>query len=80
LVYEITNKREIPEKERVMSKVLNVIIGLVGVWVTYLGVFNIVDSGGGSTAELQEAQLWVGIMALSIGIGLLVILLQLIRR
>ncbi len=63
-----------------MSKVLNVIIGLVGVWVIYLGVYNIVSSGGGSTAELQEAQLWVGIMALSIGIGLLVILLRLIRR
>jgi predicted benzoate:H+ symporter BenE len=80
LVYEITIKREIPEKESVMSKILNVIIGLVGVWVTYLGVFNIVTSGGGSTAELQEAQLWVGIMALSIGIGLLAIFLRLIRR
>ncbi len=63
-----------------MSKVLHVIIGSVGVWVTYLGVYNIVNSGGGSTAELQEAQLWMGIMALSIGIGLLAILLRLIRR
>ena len=63
-----------------MSKVLTVIIGLVGVWVTYLGVFNIANSGGGSTAELQEAQLWTGIMALSIGIGLLAIFLRLIRR
>ncbi len=63
-----------------MSKVLNVIIGLVGVWVTYLGVYNIANSGGSSTAELQDAQLWMGIIALSIGIGLLVILLRLIRR
>ncbi len=80
MVYEIANDREIPEKERVMSKVLDVIIGLVGVWVAYLGVYNIVSSGGGSTAELQDAQLWMGIMALSIGIGLLVIVLRLIRR
>ncbi len=63
-----------------MFKVLNLIIGLIGVWVTYLGIFNIVDSGGGSTAELQEAQLWTGIMALSIGISLLAILLRLIRK
>ncbi len=63
-----------------MSKVLNVIIGLVGVWVTYLGVFNMINSGGGSTAELQQAQLWTGIGFLSIGIGLLLILLKLIRK
>ncbi len=73
-------KWKILEKESVMSKVLNVIIGLIGIWVTYLGVYNIANSSGGSTAELQDAQLWTGIMALSIGIGLLAILLQLIRR
>ena len=76
LVYEIVNKREILGKERAMSKVLNVIIGLVVVWMAYLGVYNIVNSGSGSTAELQEAQLWMGIMALSIGIGLLAIFLR----
>ena len=63
-----------------MSKVLNVIIGLVGVWVIYLGVYNIVNSGGGSTAELQEAQLWMGITTLSIAIGLLAVFLRLIRK
>ena len=63
-----------------MSKVLNVIIGLAGVWVTFLGVYNIVNSSGGSTAELQDAQLWTGIIALSAGIGLLAILLRLILR
>jgi predicted benzoate:H+ symporter BenE len=68
------------EKESVMSKVLNVIIGLAGVWVIYLGVYNIANSSGGSTVELQDAQLWTGIIALSAGIGLLAILLQLIWR
>ncbi len=63
-----------------VSKVLNAIIGVVGVWVIYLGVYNIVNNGGSSTAELQEAQLWVGIMGLSIGIGLLAIFLRLIRK
>ncbi len=63
-----------------MSKVLDIITGLVILWVIYLGIFNIVASGGGSTAELQEAQLWTGIGFLSIGIGLVLVLLKLMRR
>ncbi len=63
-----------------MSKVLNIIIGVIVVWLIWMGIYNIVNSGGSSTAELQDAQLWMGIMALSIGIGLLAIVLQLIRR
>ncbi len=63
-----------------MSKVLNIIIGLASLWVIFLGIYNIAAHGGGSTAELQQAQLWTGIMALSIGIGLLAIFLRLIRK
>ena len=63
-----------------MSKVLSSITAAISLWVIYLGIYNIANSGGGSTAELQQAQLWTGIMALSIGIGLLVIFVQLIRR
>ncbi len=63
-----------------MSKVLNIIIGLASLWVIFLGIYNIAAHGGSSTAELQQAQLWMGIMALSIGIGLLAIFLRLIRK
>ncbi len=63
-----------------MSKVLNIIIGVIVVWVIFLGIYNIAAHGGGSTAELQQAQLWTGIMVLSIGIGLLAIFFQLIRK
>ena len=49
-----------------MSKVLNGINAAVSVRVIYLGIYNIVNSSEGSTAELQQTQLWMGIMALSI--------------
>ncbi len=62
-----------------MSKVLNIIIALASLWVIYLGIYNVAVSGGGSTAELQQAQLWMGIMALSVGIGLLAVCLRFVR-
>ncbi len=67
-------------KEGVMSKVLNIIIGVIGVWVVYLGIYNIAVHRGGSTGELQQTQLWVGIITLSIAIALLAIFLRLIRK
>jgi len=68
------------KKEVLMSKVLGGITGLASVWVIFMGVYNIAVHRGGSTGELQQAQLWVGILALSAGIGLLATFLQLIRR
>ena len=59
-----------------MSKFLNVITGLASVWVIFLGIYNIAGHRGGSTGELQQAQLWIGILALSVGIGLLAFFLQ----
>ncbi len=67
-------------KEGVMSRVLNISLGLASSWVIFLGIYNIAAHGDGSTAELQQAQLWMGIMALSIGISLLAIFFQLIRK
>ena len=63
-----------------MSKVLSGITGLSSGVVIFLGVYNIVAHRGGSTGELQQAQLWIGILAISVGIGLLTTFLQLIRR
>jgi hypothetical protein len=63
-----------------MSRVLNIILGLASSWVIFLGIYNIAAHRGGSTGELQQAQLWIGIMALSIAIGLLAIFFQLIRK
>ena len=51
-----------------MSKFLSVITGLVSVWVIFLGIYNIAAHRGGSTGEIQQAQLWVGILALSVGV------------
>ncbi|MBI4338075.1 MAG: hypothetical protein HY683_09650 [Chloroflexi bacterium] len=62
-----------------MSKVLSGITGLASVWVIFLGVYNIAAHRGASTGEIQQAQLWVGILALSVGIGLLAMFLQRIR-
>ena len=70
----------IGKEESLMSKVLSGITGLTSVWVIFLGVYNIAAHRGGSTGELQQAQLWVGILALSVGIGLLATFLQRIRR
>ena len=59
-----------------MSKFLSVITGLVSVWVIFLGIYSVAAHRGGSTGELQQAQLWIGILALSVGIGLLAFFLQ----
>ncbi len=60
-----------------MSKVLNIITGVIVVWLIWLGIYNIVPIG---TGDLREAQLWMGIITLSIAIGLLVVFLRLIRK
>ena len=63
-----------------MSKFLKTVGVLLSLWVLFLGVYNVVAHKGGSTAELQQAQLWMGIITLSVGVGLLLNALQLTRK
>ena len=62
-----------------MSKALNIIGGIAIAWVILHGIWNI-GNFEGFTGDLQGAQRFEGILALAIGIGLLVILLQLRRK
>ncbi len=62
-----------------MSKVLNSLGWLAIVWVILHGIWNIVNFESFS-GDLQGAQRFEGIFALSVGIGLLVIFLKLMRK
>jgi hypothetical protein len=62
-----------------MSKALNIIGWLAIVWVILHGIWNIGNFEGFS-GDLQGAQRFEGILALAVGIGLLVIFLQLKRK
>ncbi len=63
-----------------MSKVLNGVGGLAIVFVIASGIWSIFSYGGYSTVELQGIQLYGGILHLAIGVGLLVIFLQIKRK
>ncbi len=63
-----------------MSKILNGVGGLAIVYVIGSGLWSIFNYGDYSTAEIQGIQLYGGILDLAIGIGLLVIFLQIKRR
>lgn len=62
-----------------MSRALNIIGGLAVVWVIFHAIWNIGNFEGFS-GDLQGVQLFEGIFALAVGIGLLAILLKLRRR
>ncbi len=62
-----------------MSKIPNGIGGLAIAWVVLHGIWNIGNFEGFS-GELRGAQLFEGIFAISVGIGLPVIFLKLIRK
>ena len=62
-----------------MSKALNIIGGLAILWVIIHGIWNIGNFEGFS-GDLRGAQIFEGFFALSVGIGLLVIFLKLIRK
>ncbi len=62
-----------------MSKALNIIGWLAITWVILHGIWN-VGNYGGLTGDLKAAQIFEGIFALAVGIGLLVIFLQLRRK
>jgi hypothetical protein len=62
-----------------MSKALNVIGGLAILWMIIHGIWNISNVEGFS-GDLQGAQLFEGIFALSVGIALSVVFLKLRRK
>jgi hypothetical protein len=62
-----------------MSKALNIIGGLAILWIIIHGIYNIGNFEGFS-GDLQGVQLFEGIFALSVGIGLLVVLLKFRQR
>ncbi len=59
-----------------MSKALNIIGGLAILWVIVHAIWNIGNFEGFS-GDLQGTQLFEGLFALSVGIGLLVVFLKL---
>jgi hypothetical protein len=62
-----------------MSKVLNSIIILAITWSVLHGIWNISNFESFS-GDLQGVQLFEGVFALVVGIGLLAILLKLMRK
>ncbi len=62
-----------------MSKALNIIIVLAILWVIQHGIWNIGNFEGFS-GDLRGTQIFEGFFALSVGIGLLVIFLKLMRK
>jgi hypothetical protein len=62
-----------------MPKALNVIGGIAIFWVIVHGIWNAFNIEGFS-GDLRGAQLFEGIFAIAVGIGLLVIFLKLIRK
>jgi hypothetical protein len=69
----------IKREEEAMSKALNITGGIAILWIILHGIWNIGNFEGFS-GELQGAQLFEGIFALSVGIGLLVVFLKLKRK
>ena len=67
------------KKEDRMSKALNIIGGIAILWMILHAIWNIGNFEGFS-GDLQGAQLFEGIFALSVGIGLLVVFLKLMRK
>ncbi len=62
-----------------MSKALNIIGGVALLWIILHGIWN-VSNYGGLTGDLKTVQIYEGIFALAVGIGLLVLFLQLRRK
>ena len=62
-----------------MSKALNIIGGLAILWVIIHAIWNIGNFEGFS-GDLQGAQLFEGILAFAVGIGLLAVFLKVMRK
>ena len=63
-----------------MSKALNIIIVLVILWVILHGIWNVGSFDPHITGDLKAAQIYEGAFALSVGIALLVMFIQLRRK
>ncbi len=63
-----------------MSKALNIIGGLAILYIVIHGIWNVGSFDPHLTGDLKVAQIYEGIFALAVGIGLLVIFLQLRRK
>ncbi len=63
-----------------MSKALNIIGGLAILWIILHGIWNVGSFDEHITGDLKTVQTFEGIFALAVGIGLLVIFLQLRRK
>ncbi len=66
-------------KEDAMSKALNIIIVLAILWMIQHGIWNIGNFEGFS-GDLRGTQIFEGFFALSAGIGLLAMFIQLRRK
>ncbi len=62
-----------------MSRTLNIVGGLAVVWIIGHGIWNIGNFEGFS-GDLKGAQIFEGLFALAVGIGLLVVLVKLRRK
>jgi hypothetical protein len=62
-----------------MSKILNIIGGLVILWVIFHAIWNIGNFEGFS-GDLKSVQLFEGLFALAVGIGMIVIFVKLRRQ
>ncbi len=62
-----------------MSKALNIIGGLAILWIIGHGIWNIGNFEDFS-GDLKGAQIFEGLFALAVGIGLLVVFLKLRRK
>ena len=63
-----------------MSKALNIIGGIAILWIIAHGIWNVGSFDPHITGDLKAAQIYEGFFALAVGIGLLVIFLQLKRK
>ncbi len=63
-----------------MSKALNIIGGIAILWIISHGIWNVGSFDPHITGDLNAAQIYEGFFAIAVGIGLLVIFLQLKRK
>ncbi|MDP6633210.1 MAG: hypothetical protein QGI51_06890 [Dehalococcoidales bacterium] len=63
-----------------MSKVLNIIGGLAIIWIILHGIWNVGGFDPNMTGILEAVQVYEGFFALAVGIGMLVIFIQIKRK
>ncbi len=63
-----------------MSKALNIIGGIAILWIISHGIWNVGSFDAHITGDLKAAQIYEGLFALAVGVGLLVLFLQVKRK